>query len=87
MAIAERIDLVYSRNMTVGERLRKARAKLKKRQADIAAELGVKQPTVWEWENAKDGAGSVPAHRILEVAKAYGVDPIALLPKKAKGAA
>lgn len=72
--------------MTVGERLRKARAKLKKRQADIAAELGVKQPTVWEWENAKDGAGSVPAHRILAVAKAYGIDPVDLLPKPGRAA-
>lgn len=73
--------------MTIGERLRKARLKLKKRQADIAKEIGVKQPTVWEWENAKDGAGTVPAHRILEVAKAYGIDPLSLLPKKSKGAA
>lgn len=73
--------------MTVGERLRRARAKLKKRQADIANEIGVKQPTVWEWENAKDGAGSVPASRIFAVAKAYGLDPLDLLPKKSRGAA
>lgn len=74
--------------MTVGERLRKARKKLKKTQAAIAAELDVKQPAVAQWET---GAGSFEPHRIRDVAKAYGVDPLLLLPtptkRKARGAA
>ncbi len=67
--------------MTVGELLRKARKKLKKRQADIAAETGVTQPTVFAWESD----GCLPeAAKIRDVAKAYGLDPLDLLPKTPK---
>jgi transcriptional regulator with XRE-family HTH domain len=62
--------------MVAGERLRKAREKLGKSQADVAAEVGVKQPTVFEWETGK----CFPSHsRIPKVAKAYGVDRMQLL--------
>lgn len=69
--------------MTVGERLRKARKKLGKRQLDIAEEVGVKQPTVFAWE-ADDCLPE--AAKIRDVAKAYGIDPIDLLPKTPKRA-
>lgn len=56
--------------MTLGQRLRKARKHLKKKQSDIASALGKTQPTVfaWEWDQA------VPSLRDLhKVAKAYEV--------------
>lgn len=69
--------LAYSVSMTVGERLRKARLKLGKRQCDIADELGCSQPTVHGWEADK----FLPeTERIRDVAKAYGVQPEQLLP-------
>lgn len=69
--------------MTVGERLRKARKRLGKSQAQIAAQVGVTQPRVTQIESS----GNVPAHLIGPLAKAYDVDPLDLLPKKTKGAA
>lgn len=64
--------------MTVGERLRKARERLRKRQADIAAELDCTQPTVaaWEADDALPRTADVRA-----VAKAYGLKPEQLLPE------
>lgn len=62
--------------MTAGELLRRAREKLEKSQAEIAAEVGVKQPTVHEWETGD----CFPSHaRLPKVAKAYGVDKVKLL--------
>lgn len=67
--------------MTIGELLRKARKKLKKRQVDIAEEVGVTQPTVFAWE---DDQCLPEAAKIRVVAKAYDVNPIDLLPRTAK---
>ncbi len=62
--------------MTAGQLLRKRRGRLKKSQAQIAAEVGVKQPTVFEWEQGD----CFPAHhRLPAVAKAYGVDLMRLM--------
>jgi len=47
--------------MTLGERLRKAREDLKKKQTDIAAEMKRKQPTVVAWERDQ----AVPSMRDL----------------------
>jgi transcriptional regulator with XRE-family HTH domain len=66
--------------MTVGERLRKARERLQKRQQDIADEVGCKQPTVAAWE-ADDALPSTAIVRT--VAKAYGLRPEMLLPEGA----
>lgn len=63
--------------MTVGERLRKARQKLKKRQLDIAEVLECTQSTVAQWESDV----TLPrTEDIRAVAKAYGLDPGLLLP-------
>jgi transcriptional regulator with XRE-family HTH domain len=63
--------------VTIGERLRKARAKSGKRQADIAREVGVAQPTVCAWE----ADTCLPeAAKVRAVAKAYGLEPLKLLP-------
>lgn len=73
-----RIDSVYSQWMTVGELLRRARRKRKKTQKDIAAAVGVAQPTVHAWEHDQCLPG---AERIRDVAEAYGISPVDLLPK------
>ncbi len=66
--------------MTVGERLRKARKKLAKRQLDIAVEVGRTQPTVAAWE----ADAALPETSIVRiVAKAYGLKPEQLLPEAA----
>jgi transcriptional regulator with XRE-family HTH domain len=66
--------------MTVGERLRKARQRIGKRQVDIADEVGRTQPTVAAWES--DDA--LPETAIVRaVAKAYGLRPELLLPEAA----
>ena len=66
--------------MTIGETLRKARRKLRKRQLDIAVELGCTQPTVQAWESDK----YQPRSKLVRaIAKAYGVKPEVLLPKAA----
>jgi transcriptional regulator with XRE-family HTH domain len=68
---------VYWMIMTVGARLRAARMKLKKRQHEIAAELGCTQPAVSDWESDK----ALPrTQEIRAVAKAYGLKPELLLP-------
>lgn len=64
--------------MTVGERLREARRKLKKRQVDIANEVGVKQPAVALWEGGDSGVAS---KHLAAAAKAYGLDVTDLLPQ------
>ena len=70
--------------MTVGERLRKARTKLKKRQADIADEVGVSQPAVQAWESDH----CLPeTEKFRAVADAYGIDVMHLLPVTKKKAA
>lgn len=62
--------------MTLGQRLRTARERLGKRQADIAVELGKRQPTVSAWENDE----GVPSLRDAKrVAWAYGLQPAELL--------
>jgi len=66
--------------MTVGERLRKARLRMKKRQSDIALLLGVTQPTVHAWESDK---WSPSIELIRDVAKAYGLEPSDLIPRAA----
>jgi len=66
--------------MTVGERLREARRKLKKRQVDIANEVGVKQPAVALWEGGDSGVAS---KHLVAAAKAYGLDITDLLPASA----
>lgn len=66
--------------MTIGERLKRARKRLDKRQQDIADELGVAQGTVASWETGD----SVPStSKILDVAQAYGISPLNLLPRRA----
>lgn len=56
--------------MTLGERLREARERLKKNQADIASELKKTQPTVAAWENDQ----TLPSLRDMRrVSWAYGV--------------
>jgi transcriptional regulator with XRE-family HTH domain len=66
--------------MTVGERLKRARTRLDKTQAEIAAEVGCQQPTVHEWETDK----AVPKTRdVRKVARAYGLRPEQLLPEAA----
>ena len=67
--------------MTLGERLRKARKKLGIRQADIAQAVGVAQPTVHAWESDQCYPETA---RVREVAKAYDVDPLDLLPRPPK---
>lgn len=69
--------------MASGGRLRKARQRLRKSQAEMAVLVGVTQPRITQIE-AND---KVPAHLITTVAKAYGIDPLDLLPKKTKVAA
>lgn len=64
--------------MTTGELLRKAREKLQKSQAEMAAALGLSQPRVTQIENGT----SVPSHLIRPIAEAYQIDPLDLLPKK-----
>lgn len=63
--------------MTVGERLRKARKKLKKTQAEIAGELGKTQPTVTAWESDQTLPHTAD---VRAVARAYGLKPEQLLP-------
>lgn len=73
--------------MTVGELLRKARKRRRKRQIDIANELGRTQPTISSWESDQT---LPPARDARPVAKAYGLRPEQLLPRaraaKAKAA-
>jgi transcriptional regulator with XRE-family HTH domain len=73
--------------MAVGELLRKARRRLGKSQAEIAAQVGVTQPRIAQIESGDN----IGAQLIAPLAKAYGVSPLDLLPpkksKKAKGAA
>jgi len=64
--------------MTVGEKLRKQRRRMKKRQRDIAKAVGVTQPTVHAWESDK---WSPRVEQIRDVAKAYGLEPADLLPR------
>lgn len=66
--------------MKVGDRLRKARERIGKRQSDIAREVGRTQPTVHAWEN---GDAYPRAEEIRKVAKAYGLRPEQLLPDEA----
>lgn len=64
--------------MTIGDILRRARRKLKKRQKDIADEVGCSQVAVQGWESNKwlpEGG------RIRAVANAYKIDPLILLPQ------
>ncbi len=63
--------------MTIGEELRKARAKLGKTQLQIATELGKSQPSVQQWES---DATLPRTEDVRAVAKAYGLDPEQLLP-------
>jgi transcriptional regulator with XRE-family HTH domain len=65
--------------MTVGEKLRRARRKLKKLQRDIADAVGVTQPTVHAWENDK---WSPSIEQVRDVAQAYGLQPADLLPPR-----
>lgn len=67
--------------MSVGERLKRAREKLKKTQLQIAAELGCTQPTVhaWEADEALPRTADVRA-----VAKVYGLRPEQLLPESVR---
>jgi DNA-binding XRE family transcriptional regulator len=68
--LARKIDLVYLGAMTLGQRLRTARERLKKRQQDVATELEVSQVTVSMWESGR----SVPNLRdIKRIAWAYGL--------------
>lgn len=70
----------YLVDMTIGERLRAARKKRKKRQLDIANELGLNQSTVAQWELDE----ALPRTQIIRaVAKAYGLNPEQLLPEAA----
>lgn len=56
--------------MTLGQRLREARERLKKNQADVAADLEKTQPTVVAWERDQ----AVPSLRDLrKLSWAYGV--------------
>lgn len=70
--------------MTVPERLRGARRKLKKRQRDIADEIGCTQPTIADWELGR----ALPRLQDLRtVAKAYGLKPEQLIPDETESAA
>lgn len=66
--------------MTVGERLRKARTKLKKTQADMAELIGCTQPSIHDWESDRVLPRTQDVRR---VAKAYGLEPEQLLPEAA----
>lgn len=56
--------------MTLGQRLREARERLKKNQADVALDLGKTQPTVAAWENDQ----TLPSLRDMRrISWAYGV--------------
>lgn len=65
--------------MSLGQQLRKARTKQGKTQTAIAKEVGVKQPTVFEWETDECRPGIEKAQA---VAAAYGVPLKLLLDKK-----
>lgn len=77
--LAADIVFVYAWNMTVGERLRSAREKLKKTQREIAEELGKAQPTIHAWESDQ----TLPkTDEIRTVAAVYGLKPEQLLPER-----
>lgn len=62
--------------MTLGQRLRKARERLKKRQQDIATEVNKTQATVSAWESDE----AVPSLRdAKKIAWAYGIPTEELL--------
>lgn len=63
-----------------GELMRAARKRSGKNQADIAEELGVTQPCVFSWESDKTSPRTADLSR---VAKAYGLKPQQLIPRKA----
>ncbi len=66
--------------MTVGERLKKARERLGKTQAEVAAELGCTQPTIHAWESDDN----LPRTKeVRAVATVYGLKPEQLLPESA----
>lgn len=66
--------------MTVGERLREARKRIDKTQAEIAEIVGRTQPTVHAWESDQ----TLPrTEEVRVVAKAYGLKPEQLLPERA----
>jgi transcriptional regulator with XRE-family HTH domain len=74
------IIFIYGLEMTVGQRMRRARKKLGKTQAEMAAEVGREQPTIHEWETDK----SLPRTAdVRKVAQAYGLRPEQLLPEVA----
>lgn len=66
--------------MNIGERLRKARKRIGKRQCDIAKEVGITQPTVSAWESGDAEPGKWILRR---VAKAYEISLEQLIPKAA----
>lgn len=74
------IILIYSGVVTVGQRLRKARKRLRKTQSEIATLLGCTQPTVHAWESDKNPPQT---HDLREVARVYGVTLDDLVPRSA----
>jgi transcriptional regulator with XRE-family HTH domain len=63
--------------VTTAERMRKARRAQKKRQRDIAEEVGRTQPTVAAWES---GRAFPRLEELRRVARAYGLRPEFLIP-------
>ena len=67
----------------IGDRLKRARKRNGKTQAQIAAEVGVTQPLVAKWE---DGGGLPITDDLRKAARAYGLRPDQLIPPLAKTA-
>lgn len=60
--------------------MRKARLRKRKRQRDIAVEVGRTQPTVQAWESGQAYPRLV---ELRKVARAYGLRPELLIPAEA----
>ena len=66
--------------MTVAERLKTARERKGLTQRQMAARVGVTQPTIQVWESGEHA----PRARLLrKVAEAYGLKPADLIPEVA----